>query len=304
MFLQSKYYDAQYLDWRNMIEWIKYKKIQTKAKNCNGFITRKMALRVCDVCGKKEEVNWHNLNKSRETRNEEVDRCNKCALKSKKPYVSGKNHALWQHGKDSRGYVRFSKNGKVIKEHIYVMQEHIGRNINKGEAIHHIDLNKSNNDLENLYLFETSSKHAICHRSMEEVGYSIFGKLIWFNWESKQYSLEMTLNPIKEHIGIKLPDKLYERRHKNSKNYYQFFRHNGEKSVHVFVIEKTINRPLFKNECVHHVDGNSLNNNLNNLCLLTCKEHGKAHFSLQLTVAQLYKQGIIKFIDGSYFLKE
>jgi hypothetical protein len=40
------------------------------------------------------------------------------------------------------------------------------------------------------------------------------------------------------------------------------------------------------------------------LCLLTCKEHGKAHFSLQLTVAQLYKQGIIKFIDGSYFLKE
>jgi hypothetical protein len=54
---------------------------------------------------------------------------------------------------DSKGYVR---------EHILVMEAHIGRYLVDGEVVHHIDRDKSNNDLDNLQLM-TRSEHSSYH---------------------------------------------------------------------------------------------------------------------------------------------
>lgn len=54
---------------------------------------------------------------------------------------------------DSKGYVR---------EHILVMEEHLGRYLTGDEVVHHIDRDKSNNDLCNLQLM-TRSEHSRYH---------------------------------------------------------------------------------------------------------------------------------------------
>lgn len=59
--------------------------------------------------------------------------------------------------KDSRGYVF---------EHRLIMEKHLGRYLNSEEIIHHIDSNKTNNQIENLYLFENNGKHMVYHRSL------------------------------------------------------------------------------------------------------------------------------------------
>lgn len=46
---------------------------------------------------------------------------------------------------------------------------------------------------------------------------------------------------------------------------------------HIYVVEKSLGRPLDKTECVHHLDCNRSNNNLNNLLVILRSEHGKLH---------------------------
>ena len=55
---------------------------------------------------------------------------------------------------------------------------------------------------------------------------------------------------------------------------YYFIGHQRE---HQFLMEKEIGRKLLKNEVVHHIDANKLNNALENLCLMTRSEHIKLH---------------------------
>lgn len=50
---------------------------------------------------------------------------------------------------------------------------------------------------------------------------------------------------------------------------YQFY--------HRYLMEKHLGRKLISKEIVHHKDHNRLNNNLNNLILMTNTEHGKYH---------------------------
>jgi SWI/SNF-related matrix-associated actin-dependent regulator 1 of chromatin subfamily A len=46
---------------------------------------------------------------------------------------------------------------------------------------------------------------------------------------------------------------------------------------HILVMEKFLGRYLEDNECVHHLDGNKKNNNIENLQLMTRSEHAKLH---------------------------
>lgn len=46
---------------------------------------------------------------------------------------------------------------------------------------------------------------------------------------------------------------------------------------HRFVMEQKIGRTLLANEVVHHLDRNTLNNDVHNLELLTAKEHSRLH---------------------------
>lgn len=81
---------------------------------------------------------------------------------------------FWKGGRyiDSIGYVQIyrpnhpsSRNG-YIAEHRLVMEQSIGRYLNKDEHIHHKDENRQNNDLDNLQLL-TRSQHTTIHNTTD-----------------------------------------------------------------------------------------------------------------------------------------
>ena len=63
---------------------------------------------------------------------------------------------------NKKGYIDTKdKNGKSITEHRLVMEKYIGRKLKKGEIVHHIDHDRSNNNIENLILCNSSFEHSI-----------------------------------------------------------------------------------------------------------------------------------------------
>ncbi len=74
---------------------------------------------------------------------------------------------------------------------------------------------------------------------------------------------------------------------------------------HVHTIEKDIGRILdLKKECVHHVDGNKENNNIENLYLTTQSSHKKLHQSIFMDlVKELLEKKMIYFDKKNGFYK-
>lgn len=60
--------------------------------------------------------------------------------------------------KDDPYYAMSSKRG-YIQEHRYVMAQHLGRNLNSNEIVHHRDGNRLNNDISNLELTRRGQQH-------------------------------------------------------------------------------------------------------------------------------------------------
>jgi hypothetical protein len=61
----------------------------------------------------------------------------------------------------------------------------------------------------------------------------------------------------------------------------------GGKLIHRLIMEKYIGRELNRNEIVHHIDGNPINNSLDNLKIMTQSEH----MSLHVIRKGIYKNG-------------
>ena len=70
-------------------------------------------------------------------------------------------------GPTSHGYYRVGANGQ--HEHRKIYEDHIGRKLLPTEIIHHIDFNKTNNRIENLYLYPSRSEHLRVHRHYNEL---------------------------------------------------------------------------------------------------------------------------------------
>lgn len=64
---------------------------------------------------------------------------------------------------DSMGYVRVTlPDGSRVREHVLLMEQHIGRPLDDHEVVHHRDGNRANNDLSNLELM-SRSEHMRMH---------------------------------------------------------------------------------------------------------------------------------------------
>ena len=80
----------------------------------------------------------------------------------------GNEHPGWRGGKiiDKSGYVlvyapdhQNASSGGYVREHRLVMEQKIGRVIEKHEVVHHIDNQRSNNHPDNLELFSSNAEH-------------------------------------------------------------------------------------------------------------------------------------------------
>lgn len=146
----------------------------------------------CDGCGKITNTTWSNYQQSLRLFPEREGKtfCQPCSCKEggkKKrgrpaPAVAKANrlrrrekHASWKGGRyiDTEGYVMVhvssesDKQGwtKYQKEHILVMEQHLQRKLKKKEVVHHIDGDKQNNDISNLFLTDPPG-HRLSHVSL------------------------------------------------------------------------------------------------------------------------------------------
>lgn len=78
-------------------------------------------------------------------------------------HLWGNKNKLWKGGSlNKRGYMCICVGGRKIYLHRYVMECFLGRKLKKWEIVHHIDGNKSNNNLENLEVM-VSANHRRFH---------------------------------------------------------------------------------------------------------------------------------------------
>ena len=76
--------------------------------------------------------------------------------------ISAGQKKAWQTKRqtDAGGYVRVKiAEGKWKLDHVLVMERVLGRPIQPGEIVHHIDGNRSNNDESNLHLCRNHAEH-------------------------------------------------------------------------------------------------------------------------------------------------
>jgi hypothetical protein len=80
------------------------------------------------------------------------------------------------------------KMNKLYAHHRIIYENHNKLNLEKHNIIHHIDGNKSNNDINNLLLCENASKHKLVHSQLEKVAYKLIQEgYIIFDQETKMY---------------------------------------------------------------------------------------------------------------------
>ena len=76
-------------------------------------------------------------------------------------------------GANGYKYVWFS-DGSGEKEHRYLMEQHLGRKLTADEVVHHIDGDRTNNNLSNLVVMQRG-EHSALHRKKEiEAGKILF----------------------------------------------------------------------------------------------------------------------------------
>jgi len=110
---------------------------------------------------------------------------------------------------DSEGYVRVyvgpeSSDKRIyqfhndycgsIREHTLVIEKHLGRPMEKGEVVHHIDGDKTNNKLSNLQKM-TVTEHNACHAANDKLVMDLYEKgIVKYNRKDKKYKIAWDLS--------------------------------------------------------------------------------------------------------------
>ena len=132
------------------------------SSECYHTSTRKPPkIKKCVYCGKEFAI---------DPKHKEKKFCNtKCACdfkrgRERKPTIA----------KSGYKYVWFS-DGSGEREHRFIIEKQIGRKLTQDEVVHHIDGDRTNNDISNLVILKRG-EHSKIHRKQEiEAGKKLFG---------------------------------------------------------------------------------------------------------------------------------
>lgn len=102
--------------------------------------------------------------------------------------LKGKSHRIRS---DKQGYKYWIDYDTRIYTHRSKIEELIGRKLEPTEIVHHIDGDKSNDDIENLYLCNSVSEHTLLHDNLEKLALELVreGKISFDKKEGK-YKIE------------------------------------------------------------------------------------------------------------------
>lgn len=136
------------------------------SSECYHTASRKVSYGTCEWCGKTFKKHFEN--------HPQRFCCLECSLEYKRKQRY--EHRFESGYVNEYGYRVLCFNGICIPEHIYLMEEKIGRKLNKDECVHHIDGCRSNNNIDNLMLL-TKSEHSRLHRLQDiKEGKPLFGR--------------------------------------------------------------------------------------------------------------------------------
>ena len=77
--------------------------------------------------------------------------CRKCSNEARGNWIPGERRIA------STGYVRIKvPGGREVLEHRHIMEQHLGRKLERYENVHHLNGDRTDNRLDNLELWDTS----------------------------------------------------------------------------------------------------------------------------------------------------
>jgi hypothetical protein len=126
---------------------------------------------VCPTCGEKFKLNAQKRCRYR-NKGQRIFYCSRDCVN-----INGKNNPNWNGGRrtDKDGYILihkpnhpFCNKDGYVREHRLLMENKLGRYLEPKESVHHIDDGPSNNDIDNLKLFETEAEHRKYHANLRE----------------------------------------------------------------------------------------------------------------------------------------
>ncbi len=279
------------------------------ARRRDGSQKDKLAVVKCDECFRVYNSLLHAVR--RQFRRIGKNLCNSCAHnpKYRKSLPHGISHFNYKNGLSQHGYRRIHFNGRTCYEHRVVAEQKIGRPLSCGEIVHHINNDKLDNNPENIYVFENRKSHEACHFEMEQLALKFLNKGVWFNPEAQLYEVhppKFLFDPLVvygERCNAIDKSLFNLRSHASSKSSRPSLRRDGEKKCqHIFIIEAAIGRKLFRDESVHHINGNKMDNCIQNLFLTSNSQHRRMHESLCECSGLLHKDNRVGFHNGHYFI--
>lgn len=173
-----------------------YKKCLNCGKEfvCDTGTARQM---YCSVrCGllRRSRQRRVDVNKLREMVSQNIDIYKICDVLGETYYVirkvMTKNHIKYPKKplkQRTDGYWNYN----CLKNHRKIVESFIGRKLLTTERVHHIDGDKTNNDISNLCLLSSESEHSRLHKQLEQIALQLYKEgFIYFDYEEKIYKIK------------------------------------------------------------------------------------------------------------------
>ena len=169
---------------------------------------------ICDLCNKETITSVANYKLRQTERQDGKTICRECACKENAktriktiPWNKGKymEPSERKHRSfistdgynmvfDPNRYYESSCFRGYIKEHRLVMETFLNRRLEKGEYIHHINLNKLDNRIENLLIYKSEREHHDLHNNLNKIVYQLIEDgIIYFDKTTCEYNIKETV---------------------------------------------------------------------------------------------------------------